>query len=133
MFCSLTTSNGPAKPGKLLDFFRSLYVNSRHLCGIFPVWESKKKRCGWIPSQNLNSSMSLGKPHGCQTFGDYAEVFIRNVTRQFEKKHITRVDVVFDLYIGEKSIKTAIPSKRVDTRKLILKTIDGTDIPLPQV
>ena len=77
--------------------------------------------------------MSLGKPHGCQTFGDYAEVFIRNVTRQFEKKHITRVDVVFDLYIGEKSIKTAIPSKRVDTRKLILKTIDGTDIPLPQV
>ena len=75
---------------------------------------------------------TLGKPHGCQTFGDYAEIFIRNVTHQFGE-HITRVDVVFDRYIGEESIKTATRSKRVGKRKPIRKTIDGPDVPLPQV
>ena len=53
---------------------------------------------------------TLGKPHGRQILDHYAEVFIRNVTRQFGE-HITRVDVVFHCYIGEEAIKTAIRSR----------------------
>ena len=37
---------------------------------------------------------ALGKPHGCQTFGDYADVFLNNVTSHFIC-HTIRVDVVF--------------------------------------
>ena len=47
---------------------------------------------------------ALGKPHGCQTFGDYADVFLNNVTSHF-RCHTTRVDVVFDHYTGQQSIK----------------------------
>ena len=47
---------------------------------------------------------SLGKPNGCQTFGDYADVFVQNVTRHFGE-HTSMVDVVFDRYIGKSSIK----------------------------
>ena len=75
---------------------------------------------------------TLGKSHGCQTLGDYAEVFIRNVTHQFGE-HKMRIDVVFDRHIGDESIKTATRSKRVGTRKPIRKTIDGTDNPRFQV
>ena len=33
---------------------------------------------------------ALGKPHGCQTFGDYADVFMNNVTSHI-RCHTTRV------------------------------------------
>ena len=46
---------------------------------------------------------ALGKPYGCQTFGDYADVLINNVTSHF-RCHTTRVDVVFDRYTGNQPI-----------------------------
>ena len=56
-----------------------------------------------IPEANMNTCVkidghgliqALGKPHGCQTFGNYADVFLNNVTSHF-RCHTTRVDVVF--------------------------------------
>ena len=58
---------------------------------------------------------SLGKPNGWQTFGNYADVFVQNVTRHFEE-HTSSVDVVFDRYIGKRSIKAVTRSKRVSKR-----------------
>ena len=74
---------------------------------------------------------ALGKPHGCQTFGDYADVFLNNVTSHF-RCHTTRVDVVFYRYIGQQSIKAVTRSKRVGKRP-IRKVIIGRNVPLPQV
>jgi len=42
-----------------------------------------------------------GKPHGCQTFGDYANVF------SHLNGSTSRVDVTFDRYQGAKSIKAS--------------------------
>ena len=55
-----------------------------------------------IPEANMKTCVkiihgliqALGKRHGCQTFGDYADVFLNNVTSHF-MCHTTRVDVVF--------------------------------------
>ena len=38
----------------------------------------------------------LGKPSSCNTFDDYALVFLRSVT-----SHVKRVDVMFDTYIKQ--------------------------------
>ena len=43
---------------------------------------------------------SLGRPHGCYTFGDLARVFMQ-IAARYIGVHITRV--VFDRYIGEES------------------------------
>lgn len=75
---------------------------------------------------------ALGKPHGCQTFGDYADVFIKSLTKYFGE-NTKRVDIVFDRYIGEESIKAVTRSKRMGKKKPIRKLIDGPDVPLPQV
>ena len=55
--------------------------------------EANMKTCVMIDGHGL--IQALGKPHGCQTFGDYADVFFNNVTSHF-RCHTTRVDVVFD-------------------------------------
>ena len=75
---------------------------------------------------------ALGKPQGCQTFGDYAAVFISTVTK-YLGGNTTRVDVVFDRYIGEGSIKAVTRSKRTGKRRPIRKLIDGPHVRLPQV
>ena len=38
---------------------------------------------------------SFGIPHKCKTFGDYAQNFIKTVTKQFTDR-VSRIDVVFD-------------------------------------
>ena len=48
-------------------------------------------------------------------------------------EHITRVDVVFDRYIGEDPIKAVVRSRRVGKQKAIRKIIEGPHVPLPQV
>jgi hypothetical protein len=75
---------------------------------------------------------SIGKPPGCQTFCDYADVFMKKVTRHFGEQ-TTRVDVIFDRYIGENSIKASTRSKRVGKKKPIRKLVEGRHIPLPSV
>lgn len=66
------------------------------------VPEADLKTCVLIDGHALIDA--LGKPHGCQTFGDYAKVFLEIVTRHFGE-HTRRVDVLFDRYIGDDSIK----------------------------
>ena len=41
---------------------------------------------------------SMGKPRNCQTFGDYAGVFFRGVTKHFNGS-VNRVVVFFDRYL----------------------------------
>ena len=48
-------------------------------------------------------------------------------------EHITRVDVVFDRYIGEDSIKAVTPLKRLGKQNPIRKLIEVPHVPLPQV
>ena len=94
------------------------------------VPEADMKTCVLIDGHAL--IQTLGKPPGCQTFGDYADALMRHVTHHFGE-HITRVDVVFDRYNGDESIKAGTRLKRVGKKKSIRKTIDGPDGPLPQV
>ena len=54
--------------------------------------EANLKTCVVIDGHGL--IQALGKHHGCQTFGDYADVLMNNVTSHF-RCHTTRVDVVF--------------------------------------
>ena len=86
-----------------------------------------------IPEANLKTGVmidghgltqALGKHHGCQTFGDYADIFLNNVTNLF-RCHTTRVDVVFGRYTGQQSIKAVTRSKRVGKKRPICKVIDG--------
>ena len=76
--------------------------------------EANMKTCVMIDGHGL--IQALGKPHGCQTFGDYADVFLNNVTSHF-RCHTTRVDVVFDRYTGQPSIKAVTRSKRVGKKR----------------
>ena len=93
----------------------------------------------WPASRRLPTSVldghalieALGKPHGCQTFGDYIDAFIQTITSHFGER-TTRVDVVFDRYFGEGSIKVVTRSKQVD-KKPIHKLIDGPHGPLLRV
>ena len=88
------------------------------------------KMCVLIDGHGL--IQALGKPHGCQTFADYANMFMNNVTSHFIC-HPTRIDVVFDRYTGEQSIKAVTRSKRVWKKKPVRTVIDGRNGPLPQV
>ena len=73
---------------------------------------------------------SLGIPHKCKTFGDYAQNFIKTVTKQFTDR-VSWIDVVFDQY-RPLSIKSARRSQRVGRKRPIRKVIDRDDLPLPQ-
>ena len=75
---------------------------------------------------------ALGKPNGCQTFGEHADAFF-NVVKCYFNRNISRVDVVFDSYIGEDSIKASTRAKRIGKIKPIRKVIDGPHVPLPHV
>ena len=77
------------------------------------------------------SKYSENYRQGCQTFGEYSGVFLKTVTRYFGL-NTTRVDVVFNRYLGVSSIKSITRCKRVAKKKPIRKHIDGPDVPLPQ-
>ena len=63
---------------------------------------------------------------------NYADMFMQSVTRYFGE-HPTRVDIVFDCYIGDDSINAVTWSKRVGKKKPIRSIIDGPNVPIPQV
>ena len=92
------------------------------------VPDADTKTCVLIDGHAL--IQSLGTLNGCQTFGDYADVFVQNVMRHF-REYTRRVDVVFDLYIGKRSNKAVIRSKHVSKKKPIRKLIDDQNVPLP--
>ena len=45
---------------------------------------------------------NLGKPAGCRTFSDYADIFSKSIFSHFSQ---ARVDVVIARYFGAQSIK----------------------------
>ena len=69
---------------------------------------------------------ALGKPSKCKSFNDYARVFVKEVMKKF-KDGVTRVDVVFDRYIGSSSIRSTTRSKRTSKKKPIRKIIGDGD------
>ena len=80
------------------------------------VLDADMKTCVLIDGHAL--IQSLGKPNGCQTFGDYADVFVQNVTRHF-REHTS--------YIGKNSNKAVTRSKRMSKKRpfvssLLIKT-----------
>ena len=74
---------------------------------------------------------TLGKPHNCRTFEEYARAFFRSVTVNIDE-NVKRVDVVFDTYIKH-SIKSATRTKRSTKKRPVRRIIDRGDLPLPQV
>ena len=56
--------------------------------------ETDRKTCVLIDGHALIKA--LGKPNGCQTFGEYADAFF-NVVRSYFNRNISRVDVIFDV------------------------------------
>ena len=91
--------------------------------------QTKGKTCVLIDGHAL--IQALGKPHGCQTFNDYGNVFFASVTKYF-KSTVSRIDLVFDRYQSD-SIKNITRNKRVKKKKPIRKIIHHGDIRLPQV
>jgi len=76
---------------------------------------------------------SLGKPVGCKCFGDYADAFARAIFVHF-RRGATRIDVIFDRYLGSMSIKGQTRVKRGQrARRPIRKIISDGKVPLPQV
>ncbi|MEL6989860.1 MAG: hypothetical protein AAGK97_18775, partial [Bacteroidota bacterium] len=75
---------------------------------------------------------SLGKPHECKSFGDYADVFYKTVIKHLHGS-TTRIDITFDRYLGTNSIKSATRSARTGKLRSIRKLIQGPSVPLPQV
>ena len=53
---------------------------------------------------------ALGKPNGCQTFGEYADAFF-NVVRRYFDRNISRVDVVFDRYMERTPSRLALEQR----------------------
>ena len=94
------------------------------------VPDADTKTCVLIDGHAL--IQSLGKPTGCQTFGDYADVFVQNVTRHF-REHTSRVDLVFECCIRKSSNKDVTRSKRASKKTPIRKFIDDQNVPLPLV
>ena len=92
--------------------------------------DSKLRTCAIIDGHAM--IQALGKPAGCVTFGDYADIFLNSVLRNFDETS-TRVDVVFDRYLGRTSIKTSTRGKRIGKRRPIRKLVSGPEVPLPQV
>jgi hypothetical protein len=72
---------------------------------------------------------TIGKPNGAQTFGDLADVFVRNINTNIQAP-CTRVDVVFDCY-NEHSIKNATRKRRAGKGRGIRREISNRDVKLP--
>ena len=93
--------------------------------------EAGTKSCVVIDGHAL--IQALGKPANCHTFDNLANIFTNKVFGMLDNS-VSRVDVVFDRYIGATSIKAPTRSKRCGRKKpLIRKVINRSDLPLPQV
>ena len=86
---------------------------------------------GYINSLNA-LIQSIGKPNDCSTFGGFADIFVRKVNSYYSDI-VKRMDVVFDRYIGQTSIKSTTRTKRTGNKRPIRKVIDSKDVRLPQM
>ena len=71
----------------------------------------------------------IGKPHGIQTFGDYAVAFQRAVSNTGSLYQ--EIHVVFDRYV-DGSIKSRTRQRRTKTTRPIRWVIENGSVPLPQ-
>ena len=94
-----------------------------------------------IPKSNLQTCVlidahakiqALGKPQGCSTFGDYADVFVASVFKHL-RHTTTHVNVTFYRYLGQQLIKSSTRTKRTAKKRPVRKLIQGPEVPLPQV
>ena len=74
---------------------------------------------------------SLQKPKHCKIFEEYAGTFFRIIKSLF-KGTVFRVDVVFDRYYGNPSIKSFTREERNAKKRPICKSITSGDVPLPE-
>ena len=72
--------------------------------------------------------VALGKPPGAETFGDLADVFVRDVLKSGYKFH--RIEVIFDRY-REESIKSATRERRCKTARPIRRLVEDRTVKLP--
>ena len=91
--------------------------------------DSDNRTCYIIDGHAL--IQSLQKPSNCKTFGDYANTFI-NIVMSFFKGSIFRVDVIFDRYLGDMSIKSFTREERNEKKRPIRKNITSAEVPLPE-
>jgi hypothetical protein len=92
--------------------------------------EESTRTCVLIDGHAL--IQSTGKPRDCNSFNEYANHIIGKITKYFGGS-TTRVDVVFDRYIGSQSIKNSTRVARTGTKKPIRRLINDGETPLPQV
>ena len=73
----------------------------------------------------------ISKPSGCDTFGDFADVFVSSVHSHLSQ-HCNRVDVAFDHY-KVISIKEGARVKRGSSQlRPIRRKVEHRSVPLPQ-
>ena len=72
--------------------------------------------------------MSLGKPSKANTFGYYADEFVKFIFRQGQA--YSRIDVTFDRY-RDISIKVGTRTKRTKKSRPVRRLIEDRDVPLP--
>lgn len=126
---SLANANGKMNPSSKADLLPLLTTDLKvEITQELP--KTDNPTCVLIDGHAL--IQSLGKPHGCQSFGDYADVFYKAVIKHLHGSS-TRVDITFDRYLGSDSIKSATRSKRTGRLRPIRKLIQGPGVPLPQV
>ena len=73
--------------------------------------------------------VSMGRPAKAETFGDFGEIFAKNVMR-FSGTY-ERIDVVFDRY-KEDSVKHSARVRRTKTCHPIRRASENRDVPLPK-
>ena len=65
--------------------------------------------------------------------GDYADTFVASVF-EYLRHTTTRVDVTFDRYLGQHSIKSSTRiKKKTAKRRPVRNFIQGPEVPLPQI
>ena len=76
---------------------------------------------------------NLGKPTGCRSFSESADIFSKSIFFYFNLG-AARVDVVFDRYFGAESIKSQTKVKRgLRANKTIRKVVSNGLVSLPRV
>lgn len=73
--------------------------------------------------------LSLGRPHQAETFGDYADCFIKRILSNGYKYR--EVHVVFDRYVSQ-SVKAGTRKKRAKGFAPVRRDITDSNVPLPK-
>ena len=126
---SLAKPNGQMNPTTNSDML-SLLTTATGVETPADVPKSKLSTCTCVLIAGHAKIQALGKPADCSSSGDYADVFVASVFKHF-RQTAPRVDVLFDRYLGQHSIKYSTRTKRSAKRRPVRKLIQGPEVPLP--